>query len=168
MSKRGWLAAVVLGVSALFVVAGCSDASQEDSSERDQEGNIEEGGDVGVFALQEGDCFTDPPTGDLQQVEAVPCTEPHTNEVYALFDAEGGEDAPFPGDAEIQSQAEDKCLGDLFTEYVGVEFNASEFGATFIAPTQDTWEELDDREVICVAQSGDGSELTESVKDAAR
>jgi hypothetical protein len=163
MTKRGWLAAIVVGTMAVLGLVGCSDESTQDSSTRDEEGNITEGGDVGVFALAEGDCFVDPPSGNLNEVEAVPCDEPHSSEVFALFDVDGDNDAPFPGDPEIQAQAEENCGGDLFEEYVGAPFQESTLGVTFITPTQQTWEQVDDREVICVAQSGDGSDLTESV-----
>src|SRR5215217_6529182 len=118
MSRRGWLAAVLVGV-AVLLMAGCSDESTQDSSERDEEGNITGGGDVGVFALAVGDCFDDPANGNVSEVEAVPCTESHDNEVIGKFNVEGDDDADFPGDTEISSQATEQCQGDIFTDYIG-------------------------------------------------
>ena len=88
--------------------------------------------------------------------------------MFATFDIAGGPNAPFPGDSSISSQAQTQCTGALFTDYVGVPFNQSEFNATSINPTQQTWEQIDDREVICVATSADGSPLTSSVQGANR
>ena len=68
----------------------------------------------------------------------------------------------------MSAEAESQCTGSLFTNYVGVSFQASVFNATSINPTQQTWEQLDDREVICVATSGDGQPLTSSVRNANR
>jgi hypothetical protein len=164
MTKRGWLAATVVGTVAVLGLVGCSDESTQDSSTRDEEGNITEGGDVGVFALEQGDCFVTPPSGNLNEVDAVPCDEPHSSEVIGLFDLEGDEDAPFPGDAEIQTQSNDTCGGDLYEEYVGAPFDPARHTVQFITPTQQTWDQVDDREVICVVGNPDGSDLTESVE----
>ena len=54
-----------------------------------------------------GDCFDQPPDGNIQEVAGVPCDEPHDTEVYAKFDMEGGDDAPYPGDAAVQRCADD-------------------------------------------------------------
>lgn len=162
-----WSTALV-GVSLMLLLASaCSSESTSDNSSRDESGNITEGGDVGVFALQVGDCFDQPPDGDISQVAAVPCTDPHDDEVYATFDIEGGDDAPFPGAATISTESE-KCAGQLFTDYVGTDYASSRFQAFPIAPTQETWEsDLNDREVICTANTKDGTQITGSIKDTA-
>jgi hypothetical protein len=123
---------------------------------------------INVFDLEVGDCFDVPSSGNITNVDGIDCDEPHDNEVFATFDIAGGPNAPFPGDSSISSQAQTQCTGALFTDYVGVPFNQSEFNATSINPTQQTWEQIDDREVICVATSADGSPLTSSVQGANR
>lgn len=165
MSKWIKVCVAVLAVTAL--VSACGDESTEDNSGRDDSGAITEGGDVGVFALQVGDCFNQPPDGNISEVAAVPCDSAHDNEVFATFDMEGGDDADYPGDAAVQTAAEE-CIGDTFTDYVGIEFAQSRFGVFPITPTQDTWEsDLNDREIICTANAVDGTQITGSIKDTA-
>ncbi len=125
-------------------------------------------GSINVFDLEVGDCFDVPSDGNITDVEGIPCDEPHDNEVFATFDIAGGPDAPFPGEDAVRQEAESQCAGALFTDYVGVSYNESVFNATSINPTQETWEQVDDREVICVAQSPDDSPLTSSVQGANR
>ena len=120
---------------------------------------------INVFDLAVGDCFDVPNDGNITNVDGIDCAEPHDNEVFGTFDIDGGPNAPFPGEEAVSSEAQDTCLGDLFTEYVGVDFQTSRFQATSINPTEETWtSSLADREVICVATSADGSPLTESVR----
>ncbi|MCB9373566.1 MAG: septum formation family protein [Microthrixaceae bacterium] len=127
------------------------------------------GGDsIDVFELAVGDCFDVSGSGNISDVEGFDCDQPHDNEVFAVFDIAGGPDAPFPGTPAVEQEAQARCTGTLWTDYVGVPFRQSEFTATSINPTQQTWENLDDREVICVAQSGDGQPLTSSVRGANR
>ena len=157
---KAFLAALVV----LALATACSNDSNSDNSTRDESGDITEGGDVGVFALEVGDCFDQPPDGNISEVAAVPCADPHDVEVFAKFDMEGGDGADFPGTEAVQTASED-CAGELFTDYVGIEFQASRFGVLPITPTEQTWNELDDREIICTANTSDGTQITGSIKD---
>lgn len=159
-----WTKALGAALLVLTLTSACSSSS--DSTSRDDEGNLTESGDVNVFDLEVGDCFNQPPDGTITEVAGVPCEQAHDNEVYATFDIEGGSDAPFPGDAAIQTESE-KCSADLFTEYVGTPFDDSRFTATSFNPTQDGWEQSGDREVICFALTKDRTQITGSVKDTA-
>ena len=164
---RTWLKALGAVLLVLALATSCSDDSTSDNSTRDEEGNITEGGDVGVFALEVGDCFDQPPDGNIEEVAAVPCDEPHDTEVYAKFDMEGGDDAPYPGDAAVQTASED-CIGALFEDYVGLDYQTSRFQAFPITPTQQTWEsDLNDREIICTANTVDGTQITGSIQGTA-
>ena len=170
MHKAQWMKGLAAACLVLLVASACSsDASTQDSSNRDESGNITEGGDVGVFSLEVGDCFDQPTdNSSITQVAAVPCTDAHDNEVYAKFNIEGGDDAPFPGTDAVSQEAQTKCTGQLFTDYVGVDFQTSKYQATSINPTQETWEsDQHDREVVCVATTGDGTQITGSIKDTA-
>ena len=77
-------------------------------------------------------------SGDVTTVEAVPCDEPHDNEVYDKFDLEGDD---FPGAAEVQQQGQEACLGERFEQYVGVSYQQSIYGAGPITSSEQTWEE---------------------------
>lgn len=165
MSK--WIQGFAAASLVLVLATACSDDSTSDNSSRDDSGDITEGGDVGVFALQVGDCFDQPPSGDITEVAAVPCADPHDNEVFAIFDMEGGDDAAYPGDAAVTTAAEE-CGAALFSDYVGIDFAQSRFGVFQITPTQETWDsELNDREIICTASTIDGTQITGSIKDTA-
>jgi hypothetical protein len=162
-----WTKALGAALLVLALTSACSSESTSDNSTRDDEGNITEGGDVGVFALEVGDCFNQPPSGDISEVAGVPCTDAHDNEVFATFDMEGGDDAAYPGDAAVQTASED-CIGELFTTYVGLTYQESRFEVFPITPTQDTWEsDLNDREIICTANAPAPEQVTGSIKDTA-
>lgn len=121
-------------------------------------------GTISVFELEVGDCIGTPsgPT-----VTGVPCSQPHDFEVYALFDVPGGASAPYPGDASITDTADTGCQGDRFTDYVGEPYSTSEIYATSLSPSEATWTQQGDREVVCLARAQSG-QLTGSVHDANR
>lgn len=104
-----------------------------------------------VWRLQVGDCYLseDYPDGALE-IPLVECTEPHDREV---FYAEDLTDEAYPGDEAVTAAAEEICTGDAFTEFVGVTYAASELYVFYLHPTQETWEDLGDREVLCTVSS---------------
>lgn len=118
-----------------------------------------------VPTAEEGACIEELSLiGDISELPTVDCDEDHAAQVVGLFDHEGGDD--FPGDDEIEEEANERCQ-ELFEDFVGapVQETSLSFGA--INPTEDTWEQADDRETICVATALDGSDLDQSVEDAA-
>lgn len=127
MRIRSVVGAAVLGL----VVMGCS------------EGN--------VFSLEPGTCFDDVTEltseggGEVSDVPVVDCGEPHDNEVFATFDLEGDD---FPGQDAVVSQADAGCV-DRFEAYVGRDYPSSRFVSSHLVPTQQTWEDQGDREVVC-------------------
>ena len=121
--------------------------------------------EVAANSLEVGDCTDQDLSGAVGEVETVDCDESHTAEVFEVFDIDGDE---FPGSAEVQAQATEECQGDAFEEYVGVPYAQSEVYATFLVPTEETWNEADDRTVICLAVTQDGSPTEGSVEGANR
>jgi hypothetical protein len=130
--------------------------------------------EVSVFALATGDCFDAGP-GDgadegevvLSTVAIVDCDEPHLAEVIAVatFPDDAGE--PFPGAASRDTAAQALCTP-AFEATVGVPLASSELGLVWFAPTQQTWEDEDDRVVTCAAQSVDGEPLVGTVAGSGR
>ena len=112
----------------------------------------ETGDSVSVFDLEAGDCFDDPEatTGTLTDIPLLACDAPHDNEVFAIFDLAGGPSAPFPGATTVDRDAVEGCQGARFTTYVGRPFAESRFLVTTITPNRQSWEQVDDREVVCV------------------
>jgi hypothetical protein len=115
-----------------------------------------------VFALEVGMCYNGAIDGGAT-VETVECSEPHENEVYALF--EYTETDVFPGDAVMEEYAADVCLP-AFEGYVGVAYEVSEIYAGTGYPSSDTWDN-GDREIVCSLNAQEGL-LTGSMKGANR
>lgn len=90
-------------------------------------------GDEGnVLELEEGDCIAGRPTGNVSEVDFVDCSSDEAAfEVLNVVEVEGDE---FPGDGPITAEAELGCAA----------------GTTdFLLPTEETWEENDDRAIVC-------------------
>ena len=116
-----------------------------------------------VFDLAVGTCFDDPGGGDeVSEVPVVECDEPHDNEVYASFTLDDGD---FPGDEQVAASAEEGCLG-RFDEWAGIAYADSRLVASYFAPTESSWDSLDDREIICYVFDIDGDQMTGSMEDA--
>jgi hypothetical protein len=108
------------------------------------------GEDVSVFDLEVGDCFSGGENGEVSEVSVVDCDDEHAYEVFALVDHEAGPDDAYPGDEELEEFADDQCTGDEFESYVGISYDVSIYYSTWLTPTERSWDELGDREVVCV------------------
>ena len=134
-----------------FLLPGC-DASRDDT------GAIDEAGAVSVFSLRVGDCFDDHNPGDIQEVSALPCGEAHDNEVFAIFDLDG----EWMGDEEVTRLGEEGCHA-RFDAAIGATYEESVLAFYPMTPTEGSWADLDDREIVCVAYHMDLEKLDRSV-----
>ena len=118
------------------------------------------------FAMEVGDCFNDTEVGvnEVTEVPGLPCSAPHDNEVFALFDLPAG---PFPGDEEVDRMAGQGCF-DRFEEAIGRSYDESVIAFISMYPTQDSWTRIDDREVVCIAYHMQYEKLTGSVLNSGR
>src|SRR5688572_4459221 len=136
--KWNWaIGAVVVGGAYLF-----NSAMQAD---RDDSGAIVAEGSVDAFQMRVGDCFDDGSTFDddeVNTVPGVPCSQPHDNEVYALFDVNH---ATFPGE-EMAEIAHEGCLS-RFEGFVGKDYDSSSLDIATLYPSRESWQQQDDREV---------------------
>ncbi|WP_277050469.1 septum formation family protein [Ruania albidiflava] len=98
----------------------------------------------------EGDEVTDIPEVD--------CSEEHDAQIFHKFDMDDGD---FPGNDAIRSAAEEQCVP-AFEEFVGTGYQESSLDISYIGPSEDTWDQADDREVLCFLYTMDGSTSTES------
>jgi hypothetical protein len=98
-----------------------------------------------VFDLEEGDCWDDPEESSSQvnEVEVLPCDQPHDNEIYLVFDLPDGE---FEQTA-VEQGSNEGCEAD-FETFVGIDAETSELDFFPIYPTEASWAD-GDREVIC-------------------
>jgi hypothetical protein len=123
-------------------------------------------GEVSVFALQPGTCVSDPDllSGPVQTVTEVPCDGPHTHEVYhkvTYTPPDGAYD-----EARISQFASEQC-SQSFAAYVGIPYDRSKYYFLNFAPTEESWTQKGDREVICLLFL-QGSEVTGSARGTAQ
>ena len=153
-----------ISVLAVAALAGCSvlEGIFPAQAERDAETQeIAEAGQQDVFNVAVGDCFNDEESAsdEVSDVPAVPCAEPHDNEIYYLFDL-AGDECP----VDTPDQADAGCY-DPFSAFVGLDYESSVLDYYPIYPTADTWS-TGDREVICVVF--DSAQTTGTLAGAAR
>ena len=122
-------------------------------------------GQQSVFSLPVGTCFDDQADGEISSVPEVDCSQPHDNEVFALI--EYTETETYPGADQMSALSEDLCIA-RFEDYVGLDYQSSALAVFPIFPTEESWNQDDDREVICALYNADLSKLTGSMEGAAR
>lgn len=83
MKKLAAYAVVALGVAGIGWFTG---------AKRDDSGAIVSSGTIDAFQIRVGDCFDDAASvgeeTEVSGVRGVPCSQPHDNEVYAVFDVD--------------------------------------------------------------------------------
>ena len=130
----------VLAFIAMTAVVACG-------SEPDEEpGPSAESGDVDVFDLDVGDCLADlKDATEWSSIEASPCSEPHSDEIYAKGEIPDSDE--YPGKQAIETAAQDICLSH-YEAFVGLPYDDSVLDIGYLAPTEDSWAE-GDRTVLC-------------------
>jgi predicted small secreted protein len=138
-------------VAAALLLAGCGD-----NAVRGEDDQVVEAGDVGAFEVRVGDCFDDgqlsAEASEVQEVDAIPCDQPHDNEVYAIFELPDGD---YPGEEAVVEQSGEGC-DERFAEFTGTAYQDSQLEITQLFPTEDSWNTLDDREVVCAVYDPSG------------
>ncbi|MEU4388511.1 septum formation family protein [Promicromonospora sp. NPDC023805] len=149
----------------LTMLTGCGALLDEitsggDAPRDEPGGEITASAEADAFEILKGDCidllalkgYGDSSAGEEFEVESVPvvpCAEPHTGEVYAELIMEGNE---FPGAEAVEKKFDEWCYAE-FEKFVGLSYDESVYGYTGLFPTQDTWDQLDDRTLQCVVSS---------------
>jgi Septum formation len=130
----------VLVFVAVTAIVGCG-------SGRDAEpGQAAESGDVDVFDLDVGDCLADfKDAAEWSSIEASPCSEPHSDEIYAKGEIPDTDE--YPGKQAIETAAQDICLSH-YEAFVGLRYDDSVLDIGYLTPTEDSWAE-GDRTVLC-------------------
>lgn len=98
-----------------------------------------------------GDCRVESSSGLPEDAQAVPCAEPHDEEV---FHAVPLTDETFSVEAVEEASAE--CLGAPFTDFIGLSKDASSIDVYVIAPTKENWDRVAPRELYCVLFDASG------------
>jgi hypothetical protein len=134
-------------------------------------------GNLQLSQLQAGDCLTgtnmELNTSDPwpKLTLAVPCTQPHTAEVFLANDNFWPQNGPFPGASAISKDGTAAC-DSAFQAYVGTTYKKSIYTWTNIIPDASTWP-TGDRALHCVAyfstpKQPAGATLTRSIKGSGR
>jgi len=153
---KNWI--VYLAAIAGFAIYGAST-----SADRDGSGVIVEEGSIDAFNVRVGDCFNDVSFDDeVSSVPGVPCSEPHDNETYAVFDVSV---TSYPEGDGMSELAFESCMGH-FEAYVGKDYESSSLDITTMFPSQQSWRE-NDREVICAVYDMNAAKLTGTAKGSA-
>ena len=123
------------------------------------------GGDTGtdqgddVFSIEVGDCLNDADvTGEVSAVPIVDCAEPHDSEAFYAEDLADGD---YPGEDEVNSQADGIC-SQPFIDFVGKSYDESAYDYTWYSPTTESWDS-GDREILCVAYADSLEKMTGSI-----
>jgi hypothetical protein len=124
-----------------------------------------------VFSVTPGQCFQTPGKvqAELSSLQRTDCTKQHTREAYAIvpFVATGPTaSSAYPGADALSAFAKGACA-QRFKSYVGVDYLDSTLFFTYLMPSARSWEQDDDRDVICFVTTA-GAPLTASVKNSKR
>ena len=170
MNDRVLLRRVAVVGAAVMLAAGLSGCSVLNSvlgngggdAPRDDKSKVTESSSIGIFNLKLGDCKMSDTGTTISETDVVPCDKPHDEEVFYEFTLEGAEYDSAAIDAEVE-----KCAGEAFTTFIGVAFDDSSLDVSYMTPTKETWDSMNDRLVQCIVSDPAG-QTTGSLKGAAR
>lgn len=145
-------------------LSGCAGSGAPVDAERDDAGQVTEEAEVDIAALKVGDCTLSSSSGLVSDASVVPCSEPHAEEVFFEFELKKGD---FPGNEAIAAEVEAKC-DPAFAEFIGIAWEESALQMSTIQPTEQTWDEYDDRVVQCIVFDSADDQLVGSLAGAAR
>ncbi|PDP86980.1 hypothetical protein CQJ94_14280 [Glycomyces fuscus] len=118
---------------------------------------------VNVGTLVLGDCFNEMDrSGDgISEVPKVDCSQPHDYEIYHVGDIQ--ESGDYPGADRVSQLADEMCRAE-FDAFIGLPYADSVIDYEPLSPTEDGWNELNDREVLCLAYNMFGEQVTGSLE----
>lgn len=126
---------------------------------------------VDITLLTEGDCFEERVISgqgqtDISETVRIDCDDPHFNEVYLVTQMPDEAGTPFPGTEAVNDFADQACI-DAFEDFVGIQYELSEWEVGHIVPTEQTWV-LPDRQVVCFVFDRSGDKTSGSARDSER
>lgn len=115
-----------------------------------------------AFELTTGQCFDEPDSEEVLNVEIVDCADPHDLEVYETADLP---DQTFDA-ATVDTAAFEICLA-AFDGFVGTPYADSELDIYYLIPSEESWSD-GDREVVCAVYDLSGEQLTGTAENIRR
>lgn len=146
---------VIIFVVAIIVAAIYNGIT---SANRSENGEINKAGSLSAFDIKVGDCLAEEASQEsnvVSSVQVVPCAEEHTYEVYADGEIDS---VTYPGEEQVALLADEMCIG-KFSENIGVPYEKSVLAYTHYSPTEESWNQGNDRTVSCLAFHMDGKQL---------
>ncbi|MCU1501464.1 MAG: hypothetical protein JWM12_818 [Ilumatobacteraceae bacterium] len=153
----------VLGV-ALVALVGCSGGSSGPA--RAASGQVNRPTSISVFQLKPADCLDPPPdlTGEIGDIRVVPCSQPHTQEVFATV---ASTSSTYPGAEALATEASGSCIGAMQGPGLGLSPDDGYF-VSYLLPSFDGWNKDNDRSIVCVFVFPAQGSVTGSVVEQAR
>lgn len=115
---------------------------------------------IGLADMEAEHCYSNF-REDTRDVEETSCNSPHDFEVFHTFPLT---QAARPSDAELSELVQTQCEA-AYEDYAGIPSGSSTLAITRAMPSQQSWDE-GRRLALCMAQSKDGSKLSQSVKNS--
>jgi len=145
----------VAGLGALMLRAGESGGAPAEPTPT--AGSVVEAG-----SLQVGDCIILPSEDQFDEIRRLDCTVPHDGEIFFVGDHPDGD---YPSDEAFESFVDEQCLP-AFATFTGSVFDDQDvLDIGWFTPTDGSWEN-GDREVACHLTPADGSQASQSYRDA--
>ena len=144
--------AMVLSVVGLLIMTGVfADRSGEPSAQTEntaaaataqtsaptepEEATPIEAENIYLADFEVGNCVAESLVAETFSDQTVPCSEPHSHEVFAAVDLPKV-DGEFPGYPAIDAQAKQLCIAQ-FAGFVGLAYEQSELKTRFITPSEE-------------------------------
>ena len=132
-------------------------------ADRDSSGAIVAEGNVDAFNVHIGDCFNDYSesyTNQVTSVPGVPCSDPHDNEAFAVFDVTI---PSYPESEDAMAEIAHNSCVQRFDSFVGRDYASSSLDIITLYPTSQSWKR-DDREVVCAVYDMEENKLVGSIQ----
>lgn len=136
---------------------GGGSTTESTSSSSGGSGSNDSGYSASIYDVKVGDCFTVPASATLIDEITMysSCDAPHQYEAYFTATMTG---TTYPGDSAVSKFADEQCAPE-FDKWVK---DSSKYDYFYISPSQESWEQSNDREILCVVEARNGSESTGS------
>jgi hypothetical protein len=121
-------------------------------------------GEVDVLDLEVGDCIAEiQDTEEIVSLPTVPCSEPHSQEIYAVVPLPEGD---YPGEEAVADQADESCTAE-FESFVGLPYEESVLYYNYLYPSDEQSWNGGYRWVTCSVYDPDG-EVSGSLRGVQR
>ncbi len=138
--------ALVAIAAFLALALGACGLGKNPDAPRDENGKVTEQADIGAYKVRNGDCLLNPGMSGFTTVTVTPCSAEHDLEAFAQTPVTGD---TYPGDDAVQKQYTDFCSAE-FKKLMNTDVKTSVYSTTGLYPNQKSWDENEDRQILCL------------------